>query len=156
MAAGEVKATLFDEAVLETLADSLLPLTEEQQQRLPQHLAAAARAAAAGGGLQQLREYALSTFVRRYLNRSHLRHVSNERAAVNSLRFLEVGVCLALIVRNFYCRDGLMLVAWHWRLSVMLALCEPLAIAAHAAGAAGPGHSATRAGGGLLMWACGG
>ena len=93
-----MKATLFDEAVLETLADSLLPLTEEQQQQLPQHLAAAARAAVAGGGLQQLREYALSTFVRRYLNRSHLRHVSNERAAVNSVRFLEVGGCLAMIV----------------------------------------------------------
>ena len=139
MAAGEVKATLFDEAVLETLADSLLPLTEEQQQRLPQHLAAAARAAAAGGGLQQLREYALSTFVRRYLNRSHLRHVSNERAAVNSVRFLEVGGCLALIV----CAK--IVLSW-WSYAggfALVAECcasfdhASLAAAARAAGAAG-------------------
>ena len=120
LAAGEMKASLFDEAVLETLADSLLPLTEEQLQQLPQHLAVAARAAA-GGGLRQLREYALSTFVRRYLNRSHLRHVSNERAAVNSVRFLEVGGCLAFLL---FCDACAVLAAWLWQLSGVLAFCH--------------------------------
>lgn len=65
--------------VLARLADSLLTDTGNQGN---------------GNGMAQLRDYVLATFVRRYLGRSHLRHVRNERNAVNAVRFLQVGLGL--------------------------------------------------------------
>jgi hypothetical protein len=74
--AGTVKASNFQEVVLEQLAQSLLVLSEGSD-------AASAR--------PQLAEYVLSTFVRRLLNRSHLRHISLEQAAINAVHLLRVG-----------------------------------------------------------------
>ena len=110
MAAGEDAAQRdrrwppFDEAVLERLADSLLqpaqpPAVGALGGGGGGSLAAASAAAASlAAGLDQLRDCMLGTFVRRYLARSHLRHVSAERAAVNALRFLEVSCCCCLLL----------------------------------------------------------
>jgi hypothetical protein len=62
---------VFDEVLLEGLATSFLDI--EQWEMGP------------------LRNYVVTTFVRRYLSRSHWHHAKHERAAVNAVQFLEVG-----------------------------------------------------------------
>ena len=41
--------------------------------------------------LAPLRFFVLATWARHYLGRAHIAHVSNERAAVATLRFVQVG-----------------------------------------------------------------
>ena len=69
---GEIIATPVDTAMFEMLGDSLAPTTRDEGV-LPR---------------LQLCEYVLTTFVRRYMQRSSLRHASHERAAVNAVRLV--------------------------------------------------------------------
>lgn len=73
--------------MLALLAQSL---TQPQQPSLHVPHQPAADAPPTAPHLPPLCQYVLSTFVRRSLERAHIAHVSNERAAVNAIRFVEV------------------------------------------------------------------
>ncbi len=74
-----------ERVMLELLAHSLASAAVPQ---LPPQLGAAAAPAPT---LAPLCDYVLSTIVQHYLSRAHIKHVSNERAAVIALRLVEVG-----------------------------------------------------------------
>ncbi len=76
LGSGDAEATPVDVAMFEILGDSLAPTSTDNVSDLPGSVSQA----------NQLCIYVLGTFIRRYLQRSSLRHVSHERAAVNALR----------------------------------------------------------------------
>lgn len=86
LSAGRAEPTSFDRVVLEGLADSLLaPLAS-----VAPELVGPAAAARAEAGLADLRAFLLATFVRRYLERGSIDNARDQRAAVNSLRLVQV------------------------------------------------------------------
>jgi hypothetical protein len=78
LGSGDVEPTPVDVAMFEILGDSLAPTSSgtDTSFELSNSLSQA----------HQLCIYVLGTFIRRYLQRSSLRHISHERAAVNALR----------------------------------------------------------------------
>jgi hypothetical protein len=88
--------------MMELLAQSLAPSALPQLPALAQQPRQGAGAPPAPA-LHPLCVYVLSTFVRRYLSRAHIKHVSNERAAVNALRLVEVSCmsrCMRLVMTS--------------------------------------------------------
>lgn len=80
LSSGKAIPTATDVATFETMANALLPSpasSSEQQQRDDDEEAKR----------YALCMYVLDTFVRRYMLRSSLKHVSNERSAVNAVRW---------------------------------------------------------------------
>jgi hypothetical protein len=76
---GEARPTAADEATLGALAESLAPAAPPAEE-------GEGAAPAPPAPQPTLALYVLATFVRRYLQRSSLRHAAHERAAVNALR----------------------------------------------------------------------
>ena len=78
LGSGEVDATPVDTAVFQLLSDSLLPTSQTTTTTSSHH----------HHHHHHLCCYVVSTFIKRYLQRSSLRHASNERAAVNAMRLV--------------------------------------------------------------------
>jgi hypothetical protein len=84
LGSGSIEATPVDVAMFEILGDSLAPTTNNSSDISTEPSSSNASLTHA----IQLCIYVLGTFIRRYLQRSSLRHVSHERAAVNALRLI--------------------------------------------------------------------
>lgn len=84
LGSGEVVPTPVDVAMFESLAAALVPSPPSQEQ--PPGPVQASRRVPLPPDHHKLCSYVLATIVRRALHRSSLRHISNERAAVNALR----------------------------------------------------------------------
>ncbi|KAH7617569.1 putative Cell division cycle-associated 7-like protein [Nannochloris sp. 'desiccata'] len=84
LGSGDIEATPVDVAMFEILGDSLVPTTNESSDISNGPSTSNASLTQA----TQLCIYVLGTFIRRYLQRSSLRHASHECAAVNALRLI--------------------------------------------------------------------
>jgi hypothetical protein len=139
---GEVEPTPVDEVVAQMLAASLAPAPPEPAGTEAEAEAGAAAAAAAPS--QRLLCYVLSTFVRRYLTRSSLRHASHERAAVNAVRLAQA-VLAQPCMRGARARDAALA-------ALLRPLLEVLAPARGAAPSAGAKEAVYRLLGSLVLW----
>jgi len=84
LGSGDIEATPVDVVMFEILGDSLAPTTNNYSNIVTESSSSNASLTQE----TQLCIYVLGSFIRRYLQRSSLRHVSHERAAVNALRLI--------------------------------------------------------------------